>query len=228
MNNKDRIVEVYCGAYASGKSETSINRARQYAERGEKITLVDLDTVEPAYTLRPIVEPLKKMGINTIAQTDYTGLGEAATYVNINQINCLENDGDIIIDVGYGAGGLDILDIIKDIEKENNLNIYLVVNTSKFETHDVESILEYIQFSEGLEKRPWKKFTGLISNTHFGDETKKEDIINGYEILKTASKKVNIPIFAIGVPENLASEFEPEYDNIPVWIYRRMMPSALW
>ena len=46
-----RFVEVFAGAYASGKSETSINRALQFARKGEKITLVDLDTVEPAYTL---------------------------------------------------------------------------------------------------------------------------------------------------------------------------------
>lgn len=228
MYNKDRIVEVYCGAYASGKSETAINRARQYAQRGEKITLVDLDSVEPAYTLRPLVKPLEEMGINVVAQTNYLGLGEAATYVNGSQINALRNDGDIIIDVGYGAGGLDILDIINEIEQEENLRIYLVLNTSKFETYSVENILEYIEFSEGLEKRPWKKFSGLISNAHFGDETTKEDIINGYEIIKEASKKANLPVIAIGVPEKLAGEFSTDYDGVPVWIYRRMMPTALW
>lgn len=228
MTNECRRVEVYCGAYASGKSETAINRARQYVERGDKITLVDLDSVEPAYTLRPLVEPLTKMGINVVAQTSYLGLGEAATYVTGAQINALTNEGDIIIDVGYGAGGLDILDIINNIEEEKNLNIYLVLNTSKFETSSVENILEYIQFSEGLEKRPWKKFSGVISNAHFGDETTKEDIINGYEMIKEAVSKVNLPVIAIGVPEILENEFKKEYDDVPVWILRRMMPSALW
>lgn len=224
----DRRVEVYCGAYASGKSETAINRARQYAQRNEKITLVDLDSVEPAYTLRPLVVPLTQMGINVVAQTSYLGLGEAATYVNGSQINALTNDGDIIIDVGYGAGGLDILDIINGIEQEKNLHIYLVINTAKFETSSVENILEYIQFSEGLEKRPWKKFDGIISNTHFGDETTKEDIINGYEMTKIAAQKTGLNIFAIGVPEVLSEEFEETFDGVPVWRYKRMMPSALW
>ena len=49
-----RWIEVFTGAYASGKSETSINRALTLQKKGEKVTLVDLDTVEPAYTLRPI------------------------------------------------------------------------------------------------------------------------------------------------------------------------------
>ncbi len=223
-----RTVEVYAGAYASGKSETALNRARQLVEQGKKITLVDLDSVEPAYTLRPIAKELESFGIHVITQPDNFGLGEAASYVTSAQINCLNNDGDIIIDVGYGAGGLDILDIITDIDAETDLRIYLVVNTSKFETSTDENIVEYVSFSEGIEKRPWKKFSGFISNTHFGDETTKDDIINGYEKLKKASQKLNIPIRAIGIAENLKDKFELTYDGVEIWAYNRMMPRAFW
>lgn len=222
----ERFVEVYAGAYASGKSETAINRARQFADAGEKITLVDLDSVEPAYTLRPIAKELENMGIHTITQPDNFGLGEAASYVTSAQINCLSNEGNIIIDVGYGAGGLDILDIINNVGEEKDLRIYLVVNTAKFETSTVDNIIEYVTFSEGLEKRPWKKFTGVISNTHFGDETTKEDVINGYTKLKKACEIIKLPIIAIGVDEKL--NFGNKYDNIDVWTYKRMMPRAFW
>ncbi len=221
-----RFVEVYAGAYASGKSETAINRARQFA--GKNITLVDLDTVEPAYTLRPIAGELQNMGINVITQPDNFGLGEAASYVTPAQTNCLSNKGDIIIDAGYGAGGLDILDIVNNIEAEENLKIYLVVNTAKFETSSVENIVEYADFSSGAEKRPWKKFSGLISNTHLGDETTMQDIINGYNKLKRASQILNLPIRAIGVDEKLASDFDLTYDGVEIWSYRRMMPKAFW
>ena len=223
-----RVVEVYAGAYASGKSETALNRARQYAVLNKRITLVDLDTVEPAYTLRPIAHELEDMGINVITQPDNFGLGEAASYVTPAQTNCLAKEGDIIIDVGYGAGGLDILDILNNIDKEENLEIYLVVNTAKFETSTVDNIIEYVTFSEGIGKRPWKKFTGVISNTHFGDETTKDDIINGYNKLKEACEKINLPIRAIGVDEKLASNFNLTYDGVEIWTYKRMMPKAFW
>ncbi len=228
-NNLSRTVEVFTGAYASGKSESAINRALQFAQIGKDITLVDLDTVEPAYCLRPIIGELKEKGISVIAQTDYFGLGEAGSYVTAEQINCLSKNGDMIIDVGYGASGLDILDILNGIEKENDLRIYLVVNTSKFETRDKESILEYMEFSSGLNKQPWKKFSGFISNTHFADETKKEDIIRGYEKLKEVSLEVGIPIVAIGADEKFMQDFpENNYDGVPVWFYHRHMPKALW
>lgn len=221
-----RKVEVFAGAYASGKSETALNRARQYARAGKPITLVDLDTVEPAYTLRPIARVLEAEGINVIAQLEYFGLGEAGSYITPAQQNCLSVENDVVIDVGYGASGLDILDIINNIEKETNLEIYLVVNTSKFETCNVENIIEYLTFSEGIEHRDWKKFSGLISNTHFGDETTKEDVIRGYEILRRASEKVNIPIRAIGVDSKI--DFPEQYDGVEVWFYDRLMPTALW
>ena len=161
-----RTVEIYTGAYASGKSENAINRAISYIKENKEITLVDLDTVEPAYCMRPLEKQLREMGIDLILQSDYFGLGEAGSYVTNEQINCLKkSDKDIVIDVGYGVTGLDTLDILNDIDKEENIKIYLVVNTSKFETRDVESILEYIQFNSGENAKPWKKISGLISHT---------------------------------------------------------------
>ena len=221
-----RVIEIYAGAYASGKSETALNRARQYAQLNKPITLVDLDTVEPAYTLRPIANDLRKMGINVITQPDNFGLGEAASYVTPAQVNFLSNDGDIIVDVGYGAGGLDILDIVNNIDMETNLQAYLVVNSAKFETSTIDNIIEYVDFARGSERK--YDFSGMISNTHFGDETTKEDIINGYNKLKIASQKVNIPIRAIGIDEKLAQDFALTYDGVEVWAYKRMMPKAFW
>lgn len=218
-----RFVEVYAGAYAGGKSETALNRALQFARKNEKITLVDLDTVEPAYTLRPIAKELEVQGVSVITQPDSFGLGEAASYITPAQVNCLSADGNIIIDVGYGAGGLDILNVINNIEEEKNLKIYLVVNTAKFETSSVENILEYIDFAKG---GSMFEFAGMISNTHLGDETTKEDVIRGYEMLKQASEIVHLPICAIGVDENL--DFGDTYDGIEVWKYKRMMPKAFW
>ena len=225
-----RTVEIYTGAYASGKSENAINRAIEYINENKEITLVDLDTVEPAYCMRPLEKTLRDMGINLILQSDYFGLGEAGSYVTNEQINCLKKTkGDIIIDVGYGVTGLDTLDILNDIDKEENIKIYLVVNTSKFETRDVGSILEYIEFNSGENSKPWKKISGFVSNTHLGDETTLEDIKRGYEILKEVSLKTSIPIIAISVDEKFKNKFENnKHDNIPVRYLNRLMPKALW
>lgn len=225
-----RTVEIYTGAYASGKSENALNRAIDYTKQNKPITLVDLDTVEPAYCMRPIEQKLKSYGINLILQSDYFGLGEAGSYVTNEQINCLKkNNDDIIIDVGYGVTGLDTLDIINDIDKEENIKIYLVVNTSKFETMDANSIIEYMEFNNGDNIKPWKKISGFISNTHLGNETTLEDIKRGYEILKEVSNKTNIPIVAISMDEKFKQySLENEFNNTPIRYLKRHMFEALW
>lgn len=230
MGNPKRKVEIYTGAYASGKSENALNRAIEYRKQGKNITLVDLDTVEPAYCMRPIEKTLRGYGINLILQSDYFGLGEAGSYVTNEQINCLKkNDDDIVIDTGYGVTGLDTLDIITGIDDEENIEIYLVVNTSKFETRDKDSILEYMEFNSGENKKPWKKITGFISNTHLGDETTYDDIIRGYNILKEVSDVSKIPITAISADEKFKDNFiQSAYDNVPVRFLKRHMVEALW
>ena len=59
----DRIVEAYIGEYASGKSENAVNRALTLAKQGREVTLVDLDLVEPVYTLRPLISLLEEKGV---------------------------------------------------------------------------------------------------------------------------------------------------------------------
>ena len=89
-----RWIEVFTGAYASGKSETSINRALTLQEKGYTLTLVDLDTVEPAYTLRPIKKSLQAMGLTVIAhdRENSFGLGEAGTVITPEQQMCLTSE----------------------------------------------------------------------------------------------------------------------------------------
>lgn len=222
-------VEVYTGAYTSGKSEISINRALNLHEQGKNITLVDLDTVEPAYTLRPIKHDLEKFGIKVVAQDQFIGLGETGNVITGEQLNCLFTANDLVIDVGYGAGGLDILEIITDIDKEEDLNIYIVINASKPETSTVDGIVEYVNWSKGTKPYKWKKFSGIISNTHFVEQTEKQDIIRGYEITKKASQILDLPIIALTMSEKMKEEFDSDtYDNVPIWTLKRFMPKALW
>lgn len=224
----NRNVEIFAGAYTSGKSEIAINRALMLSKL-EPVSLIDLDTVEPAYTLRPLKKELDSLGLNVITQEDYFGLGEAGNIITPKQLNCLSVEGTMVIDVGYGVGGLDILEILTGINDEQSLSINIVINTSKPETSTVENILEYIEWSKGDKPQSWKKFTGIISNTHFGDFTEKDDIIRGYEVTKEASKLLDIPIKAIGVPDNLYESFGSDcYDGVALWKLKRYMPRAFW
>ena len=124
---------------------------------------------------------------------------------------------------------LDILEVINNIENEKNLKIYIVINASKPETSTVENIVEYVKWSEGYSNHPWKKYSGIISNTHFGDETTKEDVIRGFKLTQNAAAELNLPLIALAVSEKIYPEFESDcYENITLWKLKRFMPKAFW
>jgi cellulose biosynthesis protein BcsQ len=225
-----RFIEVYTGAYASGKSEIAINRALYLHRQGVELTLVDLDTVEPAYTLRPIKKQLQSLGLSVVAhdREDSFGLGESGTYIIPSQKMCLHRKENLILDVGYGSGGLDVLTLLEDLPDEPDVRLYMVINPCKFETSSVENIIEHVQWSTIGQKQTWK-LTGFICNPHFSDQTQVEDIIKGYKIVKEASEKLNIPILAINMQASLLEAFKQTgFEGVEIWTIERYMPKALW
>ena len=63
---KARIL-VLVGNYGSGKTEISLNLALKLARRGEKVTLVDLDIVNPYFRSSERTELLEKEGVKVYA-----------------------------------------------------------------------------------------------------------------------------------------------------------------
>lgn len=219
----ERIVEAYIGEYASGKSENAVNRSLELKGKGHKVTLVDLDLVEPVYTLRPLKQELTEAGINVIAwETQETlGLGEAGSILHPNMRWALRNEGDVILDIGYGARGSSILNLLVGVEKEKNFKVLLVVNTLRPMTNTEEKIIEYFH-----EAGPAH---GLIANTHMGGDTTLEQILAGFDMVKSVSGKLGIPVAALSVDETFAPDFpQQSWEGVPVRLLKRFLPKGFW
>lgn len=219
----NRIVEAYIGEYASGKSENAVNRALALAEQGRKVTLVDLDLVEPVYTLRPLIEMLEEKGIHVIAwKTEETlGLGEAGSVLHPAMRWALRNEGDVILDIGYGAKGSAVLNLLEGIEDEKDLKVILVVNTLRPMTDSVDKIIEYL-----YETGPAH---GMIANTHIGEQTTVDIMVNGLAMVQEAAAKANLPVLAMAVDERFREEFsEDTVNGVPLRFLRRYLPLGFW
>ncbi|MGI6361508.1 MAG: hypothetical protein ACOX05_04335 [Bacillota bacterium] len=170
---KKRIVEAYVGEYASGKSELAVNRAIALANSGHKVTVVDLDLVEPCYTLRSLQDELRARGVKVLAwQTSETrGLGESGQTILPAARWSLRLDSDLIFDIGYGVGGSRVLNLIEGADRDPDLEILLVANFSRPLIYSVDLLVEYAQ---GL-----GRLDGLIANTHLDRETTPEIVWNG-------------------------------------------------
>lgn len=219
----ERIVEAYIGEYAGGKSENALNRALELARRGRKVTLADLDIVEPVYTLRPIQDKLRVSGIDVIAwkTSETVGLGEAGSAIKPEARWVLRRDGDIILDIGYGVEGAKTLNLLAGADTDPNLRILAVINTSRPMTAGVEDIVEHVR---GL-----GRVDGLINNTHLAEETTAEVVQEGARMVAAAAKILDMPVVATAADEKIARQLGPaDCLGNPVRPLRRLMPGAFW
>ena len=222
INNKIRIIEAYIGEYASGKSEMAINRALDLKNQGRQVTLVDLDTVEPFYTLRTLKRVLEAMGMKVIsfAREDSFGLGETGAMLNPQARWALMNEGDIIMDIGYGVQGAKTLNLVEGANESPDLKILAVINGTRPMTDSQERIKEYLT--------ELGRVDAIVLNTHLGDETTVEIIKRGNDLIQEVARERGIPIAYMAVNEDLQELMPVAEYTIPVKYIKRYMPGAMW
>jgi hypothetical protein len=218
-----RIVEAFVGEYASGKSEVAVNRALELSRRNRAVTLVDLDLVEPCYTLRPIKNELIALGIDVLAwETRETlGLGEAGNIIKADSRWALRRTGDIILDVGYGVDGSRTLNLLEGSADDKDLKVVAVINASRPMTGSLEQIVEYVGQLGRVDM--------LINNTHLGDETLAEIVQEGAILVTEAARILGIPVLATAATKEIAAVIGSEdIKGNRVWPLERYMPRTLW
>lgn len=220
---KDRIVEAYVGEYAAGKSEAAVNRALELVRRGRKVTLVDLDLVEPFYTLRPLQKELSTLGLDVIAwKTEETmGLGETGTVVKPEARWALRRRGDVILDIGYGVEGVRTLNLLEDSGRDPDLMVLAVINIYRPMTASVKDIV--------AEVKEMGRVDGLINNSHLAEETTVELVQKGAVMVTEAASILGLPVVATLVRAELAEKIGPE-DLLgnPVRPLVRFMHKVFW
>ncbi|MGI6225375.1 MAG: hypothetical protein ACOYJ1_03875 [Peptococcales bacterium] len=218
-----RIVEAYIGEYNSGKSEVAINRALDLLNEGRQVTLVDLDIVEPFYTLRPLKKELEEKGLTVLAWETHetTGLGEVGNIIKPGMRWALRREGDVILDIGYGVEGAKTLNLVEEKEKTPELRIYAVLNIGRPMTSDEERIIEYV--------RTLGPVHGLINNSHLGNETDVEFVQEGAKVISAVSRKLGLPVITTTIDYRLAGKMGThDIEGNPVRLLYRYMDRGFW
>ena len=217
------IIEAYVGEYASGKSENAVNRAVALHRMGRPVTIVDLDTVEPCYTLRPIKKELEDIGLTVVAWStrDTVGLGEAGSVIQGAVRWVLRRPGDIIMDVGYGVHGARIFNLMEGADENPFLKIIAVINMSRPFTATPDDITEYVR---GL-----GRVDALLNNTHLAEETTPQIVQQGARGLADAAERLTLPVVASSATRAVVEEIGPvDCIGNPMWPLDRFMPRSFW
>lgn len=183
-------IRVFSGHFGSGKTEIAINYAKDLAKQGSKISIVDIDIVNPYFCVRDLKNELESSGIRVISASPH--FSNAELMVVPAEVNSAFNDksSEIVIDVGGDDAGAVVLGQYNRYFKEEAYDMYFVVNTNRPFTSNSQDTEEYIR---DIERASRLKVTHLISNTNLSYETTVEDILKGDREVLELSKKLNLP-----------------------------------
>lgn len=207
-------ITIITGHYGSGKTNFAVNQAIKLAQKGEKVTIVDFDIVNPYFRTADFVELFKENGV-TLAASMYANTSLDIPAISFDIERMAYEPGYLIIDVGgddAGAIGLgryaEALSQYKD-----DLDMFYIVNCYRYLTKDPSEALDLMYEIEEVSKM---KHTGIINNSNLGRETTEETVLYSIDYAQDIVEKAKLPLAGTVYRDDLCLSIP---NGIPVKVY---------
>lgn len=219
-NSGYKRITVFAGHYGSGKTNIAVNYALALSERGEKVSIADLDIVNPYFRTKDSAEILKKHNVRLIS-SEYANTNVDTPALPADIYSVIDDKSVYaVLDVGGDdRGALALGRYAESILKENNCDILFVINKYRFLTSTAE---ETVQIMREIESAAGMKFTGIVNNSNIGEETMSDDVLNSLDYAQKTAELANLEVEMTCVKEELAKELENKIKNLqPIKLYVR-------
>ena len=193
-------ITVIAGHFGSGKTEFAVNFAFRLKQQFEKVTIVDLDTVNPYFRTKDAKAALLDAGINVIVP-EFANSNLDIITIPPEVLSVFADEScHAILDVGGDDEGATVLGMFNRYLMESGYEMYFVHNSKRPFTGSVDDTIEMmnaIEYSSRL------KFTGIVSNSNLMELTTPEIVSEGEKLTLEVSDKTGIPVkFIASTPEN--------------------------
>ena len=206
MNNVKKIT-IFIGEIGSGKTEISINYAiKLRKEKDKDVDLIDLDIMKPYIRLRDLKDEIEKFGVNVVSPPQKYKQADLPILIHATKSCIFDENRFCVYDIGGGEESSFILRQFPEL-REFPYNLFFVLNIFRPFTQtkeEIENAIKTLESASGL------KISGIVSNSHLRENTKKEDVIKGYKVVKEVSGVLGIPIAFVGVKESMVDKFRDE------------------
>ena len=194
-------ITLVCGHYGSGKTNFALNLAVNAAKRGEKITLVDLDIVNPYFRTADYKDELEAAGVNVIAQNlEGTTLDAPALTARMFSI-FEESMGRVIVDVGGDDAGAAALGRFSRTIASAPYEMWYVVNRYRVLTRDPYEACEVLN---EIERASRLRATAIVANSHLMGDTDEDAISTSLPFAREVACAAGLPLAAVCVPASCA------------------------
>ena len=209
---------IITGHYGCGKTNVSVNIALKQAKQGGRVSVVDLDIVNPYFRTADFGELFADKGIRLVTPM-YANSNLDIPALSFDLAGIINESDSVIIDVGGDPEGAAALGRYSDIlGKRDDLGLYYVVNKYRYLTSTPEEAVELLREIEAVGMVPC---SGIINNSNLGKLTDSKVVANSIEYAEAVAKEVGVPLlFTCSEEKNLGGIENPMPVEIfvkPVW-----------
>ncbi|MFV0497668.1 MAG: hypothetical protein ACK5L0_05830 [Candidatus Fimivivens sp.] len=191
MLSSPKHITIIVGHYGSGKTEFAVNFAFFLADLGKRVSLVDLDIVNPYFCSREREEQLSQKDIALIAQSVACRSADVPALPPQVSRMFSDNAGCYIVDVGGDDVGARVLSRYQPQFKTSNYDLWLVVNANRPQTGSPTQALEYLH---RIERTSRLKVSGIVNNTHLCNRTTLDDVRRGNALAVRLCRMTDLPL----------------------------------
>lgn len=209
---KHARITLLAGHYGSGKTNIAVNYALALRQIEQRVTIADLDTVNPYFRTKDSEEELRAAGVGLIvSEFANSNLDLPALPQELYAI-LDEQDTNMVVDIGGDDRGAYALGrFAGGILQEGNYEMLLVLNHYRPLTSTPE---EAIQIMQEIEQACGLPFTGLINNSNLGEETTPQDVLKTVPYTEEVSRQTGLPVRFTTVKESIYPLLQGQIDHL--------------
>ena len=207
-------ITIITGHYGTGKTNYAVNMALSLAAKGEKVTIVDFDIVNPYFRTADFKELFEEKCV-TLAASMYANTSLDIPAISFDLERMAYEDGYLIIDVGGDdAGAIGLGRYAEALQQyKDDLDMLYVINCYRYLTEAPEETLKLMY---EIEQVSCMKHTGIVNNSNLGKETTAETVENSIEYAKRVAETAGLPLLGTACRRDIDADVP---DRIPVDVF---------
>ncbi len=196
----DHKITVICGHYGCGKTNFAIYLAERWAAQGERVTLADLDLVNPYFRSSDYREELERRGVTVLAPL-YAGTTLDIPAIAPELFSLAAREGRIILDVGGDDAGATVLGTLSEPIKAAGYDMIYVINRYRALSGTPEEAAELLREIEAASRL---KATAVLNNSHLKSSTTVEAVAASVPYAQETARLLQLPLLDTTIPAFLA------------------------
>lgn len=186
-------ITIITGHYGSGKTNLSVNMALSLAKTGERVTVADLDIVNPYFRTADFAELFKEYGI-ALAAPVYANTSLDIPALDFDLERIAFEPGYLIVDVGgddAGAAALGRYSSALNTYSPDELDMWYVVNRYRYAEENPD---EEASLLRSVESASRMRCTGIVNNSNLGADTTEKLIENSVPYAEQVAALTRLPV----------------------------------